>query len=194
MACAGLQVLGMAQTGLSARVGENRLCNEAFQWCNLFEQRGKRTGACLHPAPPLTAARQVHPAKCKQAPLTHPTENEQQPLALVACMPSVGANVWKFHYSEIGRPDFPCKGHVEQWLSYHRQWAQASKPLLHTGCGSGTAIPHCNGVLEHSGTSGERTQPECNVPCGGAGKPRDRGSRSFWSQKEVPNHLVTGEA
>ena len=78
LACAGLQLLGMAQTGLSAQVGESRLCNEAFQWA------AGRMGACQQPAPPLTAAPQVHPAKCKQAPLTNPTENEQQPLASVA--------------------------------------------------------------------------------------------------------------
>ena len=62
------------------------------------------------------------------------------------------------------------------------------KPLLHTGCGSaGTAIPHCNRVLlEHSGTtSGVRTQPECNLSCGGCQEShvRTEGSRSFWSLK-----------
>ena len=63
LAFAGLQLLGMAQTGLSAQVGENRLCNEAFQWCNLLEQRG-RAHRCL-PAPCSTPISCAAGAPCK---------------------------------------------------------------------------------------------------------------------------------
>ena len=68
------------------------------------------------------------------------------------------------------------------------------KPLFHTGCGSGTATPHCNRVLlEHNGTtSGVRTPPECKVPCGGqASHVTEEAGASGHKQKRLVSACVS---